>query len=61
MDRLVYRVADAAKALGLSRSRVYELIQEGELEVGKIGGCTVITAASIEALVDRAVRTRRVR
>lgn len=51
---LAYRVADAAKAVGLSRSRIYELIGDGTLEARKIGGCTVIPAASLQALVANA-------
>jgi excisionase family DNA binding protein len=42
MEPMVYRIADAAKVIGLSRSRIYELIDEGALEARKIGRCTVI-------------------
>jgi excisionase family DNA binding protein len=38
MDRLLLRPAEAAEALGVSRSRVYELIQQGELPSVRIGG-----------------------
>lgn len=51
MEPIAYRVAEASKAVGLSRSRIYELIADGTLEARKIGGATVIPAASLRALV----------
>ena len=54
MEPLAYRIADAAKVVGLSRSRIYELVGEGKLEARKVGGCTVIPAASLRALIDNA-------
>jgi excisionase family DNA binding protein len=54
MEPMAYRVADAAKVIGLSRSRIYELIAEGALEARKLGGCTVIPASSLHALLAAA-------
>lgn len=56
MEPMAYRVADAVRVIGLSRSRIYELIAEGALEARKIGNCTVIPAVSLKALVDNAPR-----
>ena len=47
------RPADAAKALGLSRGRVYELLSAGELESIKDGSARLIPADSLRAWVDR--------
>ncbi len=51
MEPIAYRIAAAAEAVGLSRSRIYELIKDGTLEARKIGGCTVIPGASLRSLV----------
>lgn len=39
--------------LGVSRTRVYDLIKSGDLQAVKIGRRTLITHESIEALVAR--------
>jgi excisionase family DNA binding protein len=49
MDRLLLRPAEAAEALGVSRSRVYELIQQGELPSLRIGG---VVRVPVEGLRD---------
>lgn len=53
---LIYRVPQAAAALGISRATLYRLIKRGELELVKIG-CTRssgIPAESVDAMLDRA-------
>ncbi|PWB92040.1 hypothetical protein C5688_03340 [Methylocystis sp. MitZ-2018] len=40
--RLAWRINDACKALGVSRSHVYDLAAAGKLRLVKIGGRTVI-------------------
>lgn len=54
--KLIYRVHEAAEALGVSRVTVYRLVKRGELRLIKIGSTTSsgITAASINAMIDRA-------
>ncbi len=42
-SRLAYGVLDAAKQLGISRSKVYDLIGSGELQDIKVGSRTLIT------------------
>ena len=54
MERLAYRPAEAATALGISRSRIYELITEGRLTKRKIGKVSVIPAESLKALLEEA-------
>ncbi|MBI3964772.1 MAG: helix-turn-helix domain-containing protein, partial [Chloroflexi bacterium] len=44
-----YRPADAAKALGISRSKLYELLQRGELPAKKVGSATLIRRVDLEA------------
>ena len=52
-DRLAYGVENAAAALGLSRSRIYELIAGGEIAVCKVGKRTIIPATELRAFLDR--------
>jgi excisionase family DNA binding protein len=51
MDRKTYRVNEVAQILGIGRTTIYKLIDEGKLQRIKIGASTLITAASIEALL----------
>lgn len=53
LDRLAYRPADAAAALGISRSRLYELMSAGKITGRKISlQVTVITRAELERYLD---------
>lgn len=48
-DRLAYTVDDACSALGIGRTRLYEIMPE--LDVRRLGGRTLITADSLRAYV----------
>lgn len=50
MDPLLCSIPDAAKALGVGRSKLYELIGEGRLETVTIGRRRLVRTASIRAL-----------
>jgi excisionase family DNA binding protein len=51
VSRLLYRISEAASALGLSRTKVYELISSGALPAVRIDGARRIKAADLEAFV----------
>jgi excisionase family DNA binding protein len=51
--RLAYGIDDAADALDLSRSRIYELIAAGEIAACKVGKRTIIPAAELTAFLER--------
>lgn len=51
--RLGVRIPIAAQMLGIGKTKLYELIAQGEVEVVKIGKVTLITVRSLEALIDR--------
>jgi excisionase family DNA binding protein len=51
MTKHLYRIAEAAEALGRSRSRIYELIADGVLEAVKDGRSTLVTAESMHDFV----------
>ncbi|MDQ3246726.1 MAG: helix-turn-helix domain-containing protein [Pseudomonadota bacterium] len=50
MEQLLYSIPDAAKALGLGRSKTYELIQSGSLETVTIGRRRLVRSSSIRAV-----------
>jgi len=50
---LTIRVAQAAELTGLSRSKLYELIRDREIEVIKIGASTLVIYESLQRLVER--------
>lgn len=52
MDPLFVSITEAAKALSLGRTSVYELINAGELETRKMGRRRLVTVASLKRLAD---------
>ncbi len=53
VEPICVRVNDAARMIGVGRTKLYELISSGELESIKIGKATRITTASLHKLVER--------
>lgn len=53
IEKLAYRVAEAAYALAISRSRLYELIGSGQIRILKDGGRTLIRRGELEAYLLR--------
>jgi len=51
-EKLLYRVSEAAEALSLSRSKVYEMINEGKIPACRMGGVLRIPVAGLLALVE---------
>ena len=54
MEIIAVSVNDAARALGLGRTSIYALINDGRLEARKLGRRTLVTTQSIRALLDSA-------
>lgn len=50
---LLLSIEEAARTLGLGRSKTYELIAAGELEVVHIGRCARVPVDAVEAFVER--------
>jgi excisionase family DNA binding protein len=50
---LLMSIADCGKALTIGRSKFYQLVAAGELEIVKIGSATRVVVSSVEAYVDR--------
>lgn len=50
IEPLTVRISTAVRITGLSRSRIYELIQSGDLDTVKVGRATLVQYASLKAL-----------
>ena len=53
-EPIAYSVADACRAISCGRTWLYARIKAGEIEVRRIHGRTLIPAASLRALIERA-------
>lgn len=53
LNRVTYRIDEVASMLGLSRTTVYKLIEDGHLKRIKVGARTLIRATDVEALLQR--------
>ena len=53
LDPICIRVNDAARMIGVGRTKLYELIASGEIETVKLGKATRITTASLQELIRR--------
>lgn len=51
--KLLYRPAEAAESLGISRARLYQLLAGGEIGSVKIGVSRRVPAADLDAYVSR--------
>ncbi|MCH8611902.1 helix-turn-helix domain-containing protein [Arsenicicoccus dermatophilus] len=54
-DNRIYRVAEVAAYLGVSRSKVYELVRSGRLPSVKIDGVRRVRGADVMAFIERHV------
>jgi len=52
MEAIAISISETAKALGISRTSTYILINEGKLEIFKLGRRTLVKTASIRRLVE---------
>lgn len=50
---LSVRVGEASRMIGIGRTKLYELINAGDLEKIKIGRATLITVRSLCQLIER--------
>lgn len=50
-------IARAVALFGIGRTKLYALIQDGEIEAFKIGRRTLVRADSARAFIDRLPRT----
>lgn len=50
MEQLLYSIADTGEALGIGRSKVYQLINEGKIATVSIGRRRLVRGESIRAI-----------
>jgi excisionase family DNA binding protein len=58
-EKLLFRVNEAADALSLSRSKVYQLINEGKIPAVHIGGVLRVHVGALQALIDEQADFKR--
>jgi excisionase family DNA binding protein len=52
-EPLAYTVADACRVSTIGKTKLYQLISEGKLDVRRIGKRTIILAESLRALIEK--------
>ena len=57
LEPITVRIPEAIRITGMSRSRIYELMQAREIEYVKVGASTLIIVDSLRAFIERR-RTR---
>lgn len=55
-EPLAVRIREACRLTGIGRSKLYELIASGDIEIVKIGTMTLVPFESLKGLVARANR-----
>jgi len=55
-ERIMLRPSEAAEAIGVSRSKAYELIAAGTIPSVKVGGCVRVPVDRLKTWVDQQVR-----
>ena len=51
-EPLAYSIADSVRVSSIGKTKLYALIKAGQLQARRIGGRTLIPAASLRALID---------
>ena len=57
IEPISVRIPEACRLTGIGRSKLYELIAEGRIEVVKVGAMTLVPYASLKDLIDQARRS----
>lgn len=59
-QRLLLRPTEAAEAIGVSRSSVYELIAAGRIPSVKVGNCVRVPVVALQEWIDQQLAERRI-
>lgn len=51
--KLAFNVNEACRAIGVGRTKIYDLINRGDIETFRLDGRTLIRADVLAAFVDR--------
>jgi len=52
LDKVLLTPVEAARLLGIGRTKLYDLLQRGELHSVRLDGCRRVPRASIDAFVE---------
>ena len=52
MEPISVKIPEAVRLSGISRSRIYELMRDGDIEFAKIGSSTLIIVESLRRFID---------
>ena len=55
---ITVRISEACRMTGIGRSKFYELVAEGKIEIVKVGAMTLVPVVSLEAFIETS-RERR--
>ncbi|MDG5487683.1 helix-turn-helix domain-containing protein [Sphingomonas sp. BGYR3] len=58
---ITLRIAEACRITGIGRSKLYQLIKAGEIEVIKLGTMTLVSMRSVEEMMERKKARNEVR
>jgi len=59
MDKLLLRPVEAAEVIGISRTKIYELLARGELPSVRIGASVRVPVEALRAWIARQLDTGR--
>jgi excisionase family DNA binding protein len=51
-DRISVRIPEACRLIGISRSKLYELIEAGEIQTAKVGASRLVLVKGLETFVQ---------
>jgi excisionase family DNA binding protein len=54
LSPITYTIADACRVSGLGKTKIYSMISEGRLQKVKVGKRTLVTAKSLNELLEMA-------
>ena len=55
-EPLTVRIPVAVRLTGIGRSKLYELIKSGDVEIVKVGATTLVMVASLRRLIQKSRR-----
>ena len=58
IERVLLRPNEAGDAIGISRSKAYELIAKGQIPSLKVGGCVRVSVDALRAWIAKQVGDR---
>lgn len=56
LEPLTVRIPVAVRLTGIGRSKLYELIKSGDVEIVKLGASTLVMVASLRRLIQKSRR-----